>query len=336
MNRTLEYNTAEVRKLIVEAFSDEELRAFCFDNFPPVYAQISDAITKTMVAQLLIEYCSRYGKMKPLLDMVRDVNPYQFDRHRSSFFKPTLESNRSSNDTAIIELRSISGASLATLDKAQQEGLDIALRGVLAGFLRIPVEKVVLLGMMEGSVIFRLEIPVDSLRKLIEADRKSLAELLGVELHSLPQQNKHTSQDPEKESEHFKPPRNKHTFQDPEKSPNLPNILHSTGTKKLYVGNLSFEATEDQIRELFSQFGDIRSIAMINDRDTGRFRGFAFVEMEGSAADAAIKALNGMEVDGRELKVNEARPREARPDVGNLPPRGSNRYPKNRGRGYRD
>jgi RNA recognition motif-containing protein len=83
-------------------------------------------------------------------------------------------------------------------------------------------------------------------------------------------------------------------------------------TKKIYVGNLSFGATEDQVRDLFSEFGDIQSLAMINDRDTGRFRGFAFVEMEDSAANAAIKALNGKEVDGRELNVNEARPREER------------------------
>ncbi|WP_374688483.1 RNA recognition motif domain-containing protein [Promineifilum sp.] len=83
-------------------------------------------------------------------------------------------------------------------------------------------------------------------------------------------------------------------------------------SKKVYVGNLSFNATEDQVRDLFSEFGAIQSIAMINDRDTGRFRGFAFVEMEDSAANAAIKALNGKEVDGRELSVNEARPREER------------------------
>ncbi len=87
-------------------------------------------------------------------------------------------------------------------------------------------------------------------------------------------------------------------------------------TKKIYVGNLSFAATEDQVRDLFSEFGDIQSLAMINDRDTGRFRGFAFVEMEDSAANAAIKALNGKEVDGRELNVNEARPKEERSGSG--------------------
>ena len=83
-------------------------------------------------------------------------------------------------------------------------------------------------------------------------------------------------------------------------------------TKKIYVGNLSFSATEDQVRDLFTEYGDIQSLAMINDRDTGRFRGFAFVEMEDSAANAAINALNGKEFDGRELTVNEARPREER------------------------
>jgi RNA recognition motif-containing protein len=80
-------------------------------------------------------------------------------------------------------------------------------------------------------------------------------------------------------------------------------------SKKLYVGNLSFAATESQVRELFEQYGTVESIAMITDRDTGRFRGFSFVEMEESAANAAIKGLNGQFVDGRELKVDAARPR---------------------------
>jgi cold-inducible RNA-binding protein len=87
-------------------------------------------------------------------------------------------------------------------------------------------------------------------------------------------------------------------------------------SKKIYVGNLSFQATEDEVREMFAEFGAIESLAMINDRDTGRFRGFAFVEMEDSAANAAIKALNGKDIQGRELTVNEARPREERPSSG--------------------
>lgn len=83
-------------------------------------------------------------------------------------------------------------------------------------------------------------------------------------------------------------------------------------TKKLYVGNLSYEATESQVRDLFSEYGEIESIAMINDRDSGRFRGFCFVEMPDAAADAAVKGLDGTDVDGRSLKVNEAKPREDR------------------------
>ena len=107
-------------------------------------------------------------------------------------------------------------------------------------------------------------------------------------------------------------------------------------TKKVYVGNLSFSATEDQVRDLFSEYGEIQSIAMINDRDTGRFRGFAFVEMEDSAANAAIKALNGKEVDGRELSVNEARPREERSGGGSFGGgnRGGGYSGGNRGGGY--
>jgi len=99
-------------------------------------------------------------------------------------------------------------------------------------------------------------------------------------------------------------------------------------SKKLYVGNLSYEATEDQVRGLFSDFGTIESIAMISDRDTGRFRGFGFVEMEESSANAAINALNGKEVDGRTLNVNEAKPRVERSSGG------GGRYPNSGGGNY--
>lgn len=80
-------------------------------------------------------------------------------------------------------------------------------------------------------------------------------------------------------------------------------------SKKIYVGNLSFNVTETQVRELFEEHGTVDSIAWITDRDTGRFRGFAFVEMEESSANAAIKALDNQLFDGRELRVNEAKPK---------------------------
>ena len=96
-------------------------------------------------------------------------------------------------------------------------------------------------------------------------------------------------------------------------------------SKKVYVGNLSYQATEEQVHDLFSQYGEVESIAMINDRDTGRFRGFCFVEMESEAADAAIAALDGQEIDGRNLRVNEARPREERGGSGGGPRGGGQR-----------
>ena len=83
-------------------------------------------------------------------------------------------------------------------------------------------------------------------------------------------------------------------------------------SKKIYVGNLSFKATEEDVRDLFEAHGTLESVAMINDRDTGRFRGFCFVEMDDNEALAAIEALDGYEHDGRALRVNEARPREER------------------------
>jgi RNA recognition motif-containing protein len=78
-------------------------------------------------------------------------------------------------------------------------------------------------------------------------------------------------------------------------------------SKKLYVGNLAFSTTEDELRALFEQHGSVGSVNVITDRETGRPRGFAFVEMDdASAADAAMRALDGNEVGGRSLKVNEA------------------------------
>lgn len=82
--------------------------------------------------------------------------------------------------------------------------------------------------------------------------------------------------------------------------------------KRIYVGNLPYEATEDQVREMFAEYGTVESVVMINDRETGRFRGFCFVEMDNAAAGQAIEALDGMDVDGRPIKVNEAKPREDR------------------------
>ena len=83
-------------------------------------------------------------------------------------------------------------------------------------------------------------------------------------------------------------------------------------TKKIYVGNIPFTATETQVREMFEEHGSVDSIAWITDRDTGRFRGFAFIEMEDEGANAAIQALNGQEVDGRPLKIDLAKPRAPR------------------------
>lgn len=84
-------------------------------------------------------------------------------------------------------------------------------------------------------------------------------------------------------------------------------------TKKLYVGNLSYNTTEEQVRELFSQAGEVDSVSLITDRETGRAKGFGFVEMNTTeGAQDAIKRFNGYSMDNRNLTVNEARPREER------------------------
>ena len=93
---------------------------------------------------------------------------------------------------------------------------------------------------------------------------------------------------------------------------------------KIYVGNLSFATTEDELRELFAQAGTVSSVALIKDRDTGQSKGFAFIEMSNQAdAENAIRMFNGKAFGSRELKVNMARPKEER---------GSGGY--NKGGGY--
>ena len=85
--------------------------------------------------------------------------------------------------------------------------------------------------------------------------------------------------------------------------------------KKLYVGNLSYETTDSDLQSLFGPYGTVQSAQVILDRDTGRSKGFGFVEMASDEqAQAAIATLNGQDVNGRALTVNEARPREERGD----------------------
>ena len=95
---------------------------------------------------------------------------------------------------------------------------------------------------------------------------------------------------------------------------------------RLYVGNISFNATQDSLREAFSAFGEVSTISVVTDRDPGQPRGFGFVEMSSdSEGQAAINGLNGTELEGRALNVNEARPRPERGGFGGGNSRGGGR-----------
>ncbi len=86
---------------------------------------------------------------------------------------------------------------------------------------------------------------------------------------------------------------------------------------KLYVGNLSYSVSEDKLREVFSQHGNVKSVSLITDRDTGRSKGFAFVEMsDQSEVREAIKSLNSKDIEGRTIKVNEAHAKKDRESRG--------------------
>lgn len=86
--------------------------------------------------------------------------------------------------------------------------------------------------------------------------------------------------------------------------------------KRIYVGNLSFKTTDAGVQDAFSAYGTVHKATVVMDRETGRSRGFGFVEMDDADATTAISALNGTELDGRTLTVNEARPREDKPRSG--------------------
>jgi len=89
-----------------------------------------------------------------------------------------------------------------------------------------------------------------------------------------------------------------------------PQAVLETKVKKLYVGNLPWSATEQELRELFGEFGSVESVAVITDRETGRSRGFGFIEIDSAdGADKAIEQLDGRDFGGRALRVNEAQPK---------------------------
>jgi RNA recognition motif-containing protein len=102
---------------------------------------------------------------------------------------------------------------------------------------------------------------------------------------------------------------------------------------RIFVGNLSYQTTEDQLADLFSQVGAVETATIITDRDTGRSRGFAFVEMDRDAGQQAIERFNGYELNGRTINVNEARPRPER--GGNFGGGGGGRGGYGGGRGQR-
>lgn len=84
-------------------------------------------------------------------------------------------------------------------------------------------------------------------------------------------------------------------------------------SKSIYVGNLPWAATEEQVRELFAPYGEVIGVKLVSDRETGRARGFGFVEMEDADAEKAIEKLDNTNFGGRTLRVNEAKPRAPRP-----------------------
>jgi cold-inducible RNA-binding protein len=97
--------------------------------------------------------------------------------------------------------------------------------------------------------------------------------------------------------------------------------------KNIYVGNISFQTTEQDLDAAFSAYGQVDRVQIVKDRESGQSRGFAFVEMSNNSdADKAMAALNGAELSGRTLTVNEARPREPRPGGGGFGGGGGNRF----------
>jgi hypothetical protein len=174
------YDTAEIRKLIMAAFSDGEFDAFCFDYFRSTYDLFSGGLNRFVRIHLLIEDCDRHGRIEELLGLIQERNPQQYEKYKSRIYKTQLAKKVSasiSRETVFIEIPNIQ---LDDLTIEQREGLALGIKVTLATVLGLSVEEVKILAMKPGSVILEVTLPSEAIKTLQKMPRDYLEEGLGI------------------------------------------------------------------------------------------------------------------------------------------------------------
>jgi RNA polymerase sigma factor (sigma-70 family) len=151
-----DYDTAAIRKILSQAFDDDELVAFCFDHFPAVYQRFSPAMGFLVKIQHLLDYCRRFGQFEKLLQLMEQENPYQFEQH-----KPYVKSEPSHMTLAL----KVKGE-LSNLTDEQQEALASSWRSLLASLLDICAEEIEIANMRPGSILLDIRLPNEAAARL--------------------------------------------------------------------------------------------------------------------------------------------------------------------------
>ena len=161
-----EYNTTAMRKMLSLAFSAQEFDAFCFDNFLEVYDNFALDWSKGVKIQALLDYCRRREKFDQLLQIVKEVNPVQYNNHIDDVRTPVQFRPLTSKGRSVLTLQT--SGNLKQLTPMQLRVLESAVVGILAGFLDVPDERISVITVQEGSIVLKVLVPAELVKELIE------------------------------------------------------------------------------------------------------------------------------------------------------------------------
>lgn len=189
MDKETIYNRASIRELVTASFDDASLVAFCFDYFPSVYEQFSNALTRTVKIQLLLEYCFRHGKADVLLSQLKRANPYQYKLYENNLFNheksltiSTQSQSEKAEDSsrALVEFVTVNDVDFSKLTPQQKEGIALGIKVTLANVLNISLSELQVIDLRAGSIKIVINIPKNVHVGLNKPIQKFLKDELGL------------------------------------------------------------------------------------------------------------------------------------------------------------
>ena len=181
------YNTAVIRTMLVDGFGDEKITTLAFDYFRPVYNMFSAGMGRQVKIHLLIEHCDQHGKLNELVDLIKDQNPYQYEKHINDVYtkqvpiQPKKTDKAGTDKTGIVEFITVEDVDLENLSLEQREGLIIGIKITLASVLGKSVDEVKVLSIKSGSIKLELSIPLESIEQLLSLDKGFLIHEMGIQ-----------------------------------------------------------------------------------------------------------------------------------------------------------